>query len=68
MQERPARPGWIVEEQTTPGRTSRHKEVAVTACPARGGVRKTRCPTCDGMGGQPCKRCKGEGYTQKKVK
>ena len=61
-------PGWIVEEQTTSGRTSRHKKIAVTACSTCGGVGKVRCSACDGMGGQPCKRCKGDGYTQKKVK
>ena len=65
---RGSKPGWIVEEQSTPGRTSRHKKIVVTACSTCGGVGKTRCPTCDGMGGQPCRRCKGEGYTQKKVK
>ena len=65
---RGSKPGWIVEEQTTSGRTSRHKKIVVTACSTCGGVGKVRCPTCDGMGGLPCKRCKGEGYTQKKVK
>ena len=65
---RGSKPGWIVEEQTTSGRTSRHKKIVVTACSTCGGVGKVRCPACDGMGGQPCKRCKGEGYTQKKVK
>ena len=65
---RGSKPGWIVEEQTTSGRTSRHKKIVVTACSTCGGVGKVRCPTCDGMGGQPCKRCKGDGYTQKKVK
>ncbi|MBO7685901.1 MAG: molecular chaperone DnaJ, partial [Kiritimatiellae bacterium] len=59
---------WIVEEQTSSGRSSRHKKITVTACSACGGVGKTRCSACDGMGGQPCKRCKGDGYTQKKVK
>ena len=63
-----SRPGWIVEERTTAGRTSRHKKILVTACSACGGVGKTLCPACDGMGGQRCRRCKGEGYTQKKVK
>ncbi len=65
---RGSKPGWIVEEQTTSGRTSRHRKITVTACSTCGGVGKTRCPACDGMGGQPCKRCKGDGYTQKKVK
>ncbi len=65
---RGSKPGWIVEEQTTSGRTSRHKKITVTACSTCGGVGKVRCPACDGMGGQPCKRCKGDGYTQKKVK
>jgi hypothetical protein len=65
---RGSKPGWIVEEQATSGRTSRHKKTTVTACSTCGGVGKVRCPACDGMGGQPCKRCKGDGYTQKKVK
>ena len=63
-----SKPGWIVDEQTTSGRTSRHKKISVSACPTCGGIGKTRCPACDGMGGQPCKRCKGVGYTQKTVK
>ena len=65
---RGSKPGWIVEEQSSSGRSSRHKKITVTACSACGGVGKTRCSACDGMGGQPCKRCKGAGYTQKKVK
>ena len=63
-----SKPGWIVEETTTPGRTSRHKKITVSACPTCGGIGKTACPACDGMGGQPCRRCKGAGYTAKKVK
>ena len=63
-----SKPGWIVEETTTPGRTSRHKKITVSACPTCGGIGKVVCPACDGMGGQPCKRCKGVGYTAKKAK
>ena len=65
---RGSKPGWIVEEQATSGRTSRHKKIMVTACSTCGGIGKVRCSACDGMGGQPCRRCKGAGYTAKKVK
>ena len=65
---RGSKPGWIVEEQTSSGRTSRHRKITVSACPTCGGIGKIRCSACDGMGGQPCRRCKSAGYTAKRVK
>ena len=63
-----SKPGWIVDEQSSSGRTSKHKKITVSACPTCVGIGKISCSACDGMGGQPCRRCKGAGYTTKKAK
>ena len=60
------RAGWILSEEKTPGRTSRHKKKIVTPCNTCKGLGKVECPACEGRGGTVCKKCSGEGYVQKK--
>ena len=60
------KPGWILKEERTPGRTSRHTKKVVTPCGTCGGVGKVACPSCDSRGGTICKKCNGEGFVPRK--
>ena len=63
---RSKQPGWILTEEKTAGRTSRHTRKVVVPCGACKGLGKVKCPACEGRGGTVCKKCGGEGYVQKK--
>ena len=60
------KPGWILTEKRTTGRTSRHKRKTVTPCATCGGVGKAACQACDGRGGTICKKCDGAGHVARK--
>ncbi len=60
------KPGWMLTEEKTPGRTSRHKKKIVTPCGTCGGLGKIACPACDGYGGTACRKCSGTGFVPKK--
>lgn len=64
--DRSKQPGWLLTEEKTAGRTSRHKKKVVTPCGTCKGLGKIECPSCEGRGGTVCKKCSGEGYVQKK--
>lgn len=64
--DRSKRPGWILVEERTPGRTSRHVKKRVTPCGNCSGLGKIACPACEGRGGTVCKKCGGVGFVQKK--
>lgn len=60
------KPGWLLSEEKTAGRTSRHMKKVVTPCGTCNGLGKVECSACEGRGGTICKKCSGEGYVQKK--
>ncbi len=59
-------PGWILTEEKTAGRTSRHKKKIVTPCAECKGIGKVQCASCEGRGGTICKKCNGEGHVARK--
>ena len=60
------KPGWILTEERTAGRTSRHTKKIVSPCGACSGIGKVECPACEGRGGTICKKCSGEGFVPRK--
>ncbi len=60
------KPGWILTEERTSGRTSRHTKKIVSPCGTCGGIGKVECPACEGRGGTICKKCSGEGFVPRK--
>ncbi len=60
------KPGWILSEERTAGRTSRHMRKIVTPCQECKGLGKVICPACEGLGGSVCKKCAGAGYVRRK--
>ncbi len=63
---RSKKPGWLLIEEKTAGRTSRHVKKVVMPCGACGGIGKTECGACEGRGGTICKKCAGEGFVPRK--
>ena len=63
--DRSKKPGWILTEEKTAGRTSRHMKKTVSPCGECKGLGKETCPTCNGLGGAPCNKCMGSGYIVK---
>jgi hypothetical protein len=59
-------PGWLLTEEKTAGRTSRHMKKIVTPCGECKGIGKIECPACEGRGGTTCKKCNGEGFVPRK--
>ena len=59
-------PGWVLTEERTSGRTSRHTRKLVVPCGTCNGLGKVSCPACEGRGGTPCKKCASEGFVPKK--
>ena len=64
--DRGKKPGWLLTEEKTAGRTSRHMKKVVTPCGTCKGLGKVECPACEGRGGTVCKKCGGEGYVQRR--
>ena len=60
------KPGWILTEERTSGRTSRHVKKIVSPCGTCGGIGKVECSACEGRGGTICKKCSGEGFVPRK--
>ena len=59
---RSKQPGWILTEEKTAGRTSRHMKKIVTPCGECKGIGKVECPACEGRDGTICKKCNGVGF------
>ena len=64
--DRSKKPGWLLTEEKTSGRTSRHMKKVVLPCGACSGIGKVECTACEGRGGTICKKCSGEGHVPRK--
>ncbi len=64
--DRSKKPGWLLTEERTSGRTSRHMKKVVSPCGACSGIGRVECTACEGRGGTICKKCSGEGYVPRK--